>query len=864
MIKQPHSKSIDSVLKQLKTSKKGLSNKEALVRLRRYGLNEIKRTKKISPLKIFLSQFTSILVLILIAAVIISLSLEHFLDAGVIAFLLLINAILGFRNEYKAEKAIEALKKLTALKVRVIRNTKEKIIDATEVVPGDIIVLEEGSKVPADTRIIESYLLQTQEASLTGESTPVSKETSILKENTDLAERKNMVFAGTIVTTGRATAVVTSTGMETEVGSIATMLQDIKEEKTPLQKKLSRLSKVIGLITLIIALIVFVAGIGRGEDFVTFFLVAVALAVAAIPEGLPIVVTISLSRGIQRMIKKNSLMRTLPSVETLGSTTVICTDKTGTLTMNQMTVKKIYANREIVDVTGEGYSSKGKFSVDQKRIEMLLKIGMLCNNANVEKEYAIGDPTEAALIVSAQKSGLIKSKIKAKEPRVGEIPFTSEAKMMITYHNVSGKSYAYIKGAPDVILERCNKIYINGMIRKLTQKEKLEILKIMEGFASEALRVLGFAFKATDKIVDGEQDLVFVGLQGMIDPPRQQVKESIKKCNEAGIRVIMITGDHSITASAIAKQIGIKGNAITGKDLDAVKDLSKIINKVSIYARVNPSHKLKIIEALKKKGHIVAMTGDGVNDAPALKSADIGISMGITGTDVAKESSDMILRDDNFVSIVNAIEEGRGIYDNIKKFVAYLLSANLAEVMIIFFAMLLGWPLPLVAVQILLINVITDGLPALALGVDNPASNIMKRNPRNPKEHILSKNLTLKMLFLGILVSLMVLSMFYTVMNEPKAQTVAFTLLVLLELVVVFIIRANYKESIFENKKLLLAVLSSLIIQVIIVYTVVGKLFKAVPLPLIDWAYILGYCIVLALLGYAGARVINKFTNKID
>ncbi len=873
-MKAPHSEKIEAVTKALKTSKKGLSKGEAALRLRRYGLNEIKRTKKVSLVKIFLSQFNSILIWILLAAVIISLVLWYFFhhgdglrDAIVIAVILVINAILGFIQEYKAEKSIEALRKLTALKVRVIRGGKEQVIAASAVVPGDIVVLEEGAKVPADARLIECHMLDTQEASLTGESTPVTKELSVLKPDTPLADRHNMVFSGTVVTKGRATAVVTAIGMKTEVGKIADMLQEIEEEKTPLQQKLSGLAKTLGIITVIVALVVLFSGLGRGEKFVEMFLIAVALAVAAIPEGLPAVVTISLSLGIQRMIKKNALIRRLPSVETLGSTTVICSDKTGTLTLNQMTVRKIFANREEVDVTGGGYSTKGKFSTDPKKLNMLLKIGLLCNNAKLEDNNAIGDPTEAALIVSAAKAGMVKSRVEAKEPRVGEVPFSSESKMMVTYHKVHGRTYAYVKGAPDVILEKCDRMYINGMVRKLSRMDKAEITKKINELASDALRVLGFAFSDTEKLVDGEQNLVFVGLQGMIDPPRVEAKDSIKKCRSAGIKVVMITGDHRATATAIGRQLGLKGRVLTGKDVESIKNLSRIVEDVSIYARVNPAHKLKIIEALKKNGHIVAMTGDGVNDAPALKAADIGVAMGITGTDVSKEASDMILTDDNFVSIVGAVEEGRNIYDNIKKFVGYLLSANIAEVLIIFLATLLGWPLPLIAVQLLWINLVTDGLPALALGVDNPDKDIMGRKPRDPKEHILSKNLVIKMLFLGSLVTVFVLGMFYNelALGLVRAQTVAFTLLVVLELVVAYLIRANYHLGLFSNKKLLLAVVSSFLLQILVVYLPWGnKFFSTTPLLFMDWVYMIVLCAALAGMGYVGDRIINRFTRHID
>ena len=703
-----HDKKIDDIFRELKTNKEGLTDAEANERLKKYGYNEIKREKKISPIKILLQQFNNVLIYILIAAVIVSIFLNEKEDAIIIGIIVIVNAIIGFRIEYKAEKSIEALKKLASLKATVIRDGHEKDIDSKLLVPGDIVKLETGDKIPADSRLIEIVELKTQEASLTGESSPVKKELKTLPAKTQLADRINMVFSSTIITSGKGKAIVTQTGMQSQIGTIAKLIEEAEAEPTPLQNKLAKLGRRLGAITFVIVLIVFISGILKGEPLLEFFIFSVALAVAAIPEGLPIVVTIGLSIGVQRMIKRNALIRKLPSVETLGSTTVICTDKTGTLTKNEMTVKKIYANGKIIDVSGSGYVKKGEFLINNKKInpkefQLLLRIGALNNDAAFDKKNVIGDPTEAALIVSAAKAGIDKDIVQDKFPRKDEIPFTSERKMMTTMHSINGENLAYVKGAPEVVLQKCNFIYENNKIKKLSEKRKNEILEINEQFANNALRVLGFAYKTVMDKSRVEKNLIFVGLQGMMDPPRTEVKEAIKKCKLAGIKVVVITGDNEITAKAVAHAIGIEGKSINGRDLDKIKDkeLEKYAEEISIYARVNPIHKNKIVAALKKLGHTVAMTGDGVNDAPALKKADIGISMGITGTDVAKEASDMILTDDNFASIVNAVEEGRGIYDNIKKFVEYLLSSNLGEVLTIFVAIMIGLPLPLIAIMIL-------------------------------------------------------------------------------------------------------------------------------------------------------------------
>ncbi len=869
-----HNKTIEQVLRELKTSDKGISQQEAEERLKKYGLNEIKEGKKISPLEILINQFKSIVVLILIAATIISAFLKEFVDAIVIVVILILIAVLGFIQEYRAERAIEALKKLASLKATVLRDGQKKDIDARYLVPGDIIILETGDKVPADSRLIEVFNLQTQEAALTGESQPVKKNPNTLEEKTSIADRKNMVFSGTIVVSGRAKAIVISSGMQTEIGKIATLIQEVKPEPTHLQKKLDYLGKWLSIMTIAIATIVFVTGILLHEaSFIDMLVFAVALAVAAIPEGLPAVVTISLALGTQRMLKRNALIRRLPSVETLGAVTVICSDKTGTLTVNEMTVKKLFANGKIIDLTGVGYETKGQFlfkgkNVGNDDIELLLRIGALNNNAELKNGNLIGDPTEGSLIVSAAKAGLIKEDLEIEYPRLDEIEFTSERKLMTTIHNHHGEKVAYVKGAPEVLLKMCNYIYINGKAKKLTEQEKKEILEINNEFADDALRVLGFAYKT---LVDTnpEKNLIFVGLQGMIDPPREEVKIAIEKCKKAGIRVIMITGDHEVTAKAVANEIGLKGKAITGQHMDEIKNLEDLVDEIAIFARVNPEHKIKIIDALKKKGHIVAMTGDGVNDAPALKKADIGIAMGITGTDVSKEASSMILTDDNFASIVNAIEEGRGIYDNIKKYVEYLLSSNLGEILTIFFAGVLGMGLPVVAIQILWINLVTDGLPALALSVDPNDPDIMSRPPKNPKENIITNFMTLRMVITGIVMMLCTLIIFKLYNPESNliyAQTMAFTILVILQMYNVLNTKSEktslFKSGVFSNMYLIGAIASSVLLQFIVIYSPLNKFLKTTPLSLFDWVLIIVVSSSVLIIGEIAKHVNQRIEAK--
>ncbi len=766
-----YAQSVEQTSESLRSSHQGLSHQEIKKRLEQCGKNELTQKKRISPIIIFFRQFQSPLIYILIAALLISAFLGELSDSIVIFAILIFIGIFGFIQEYKAERSLDALKKLVALKSTVIREGREQIVETSDLVPGDVILIETGDKVPADARLIEVRNLSTQESSLTGESEPITKSNSIRKRNTPLAERTNMVFSGTIVTSGKGRAIVVATGMNTEIGKIAEMIENVPEEQTHLQKKLEKLGKKMTIAVLLVSVIVFLIGIFRGGSLIDMFLISMTLAVAAVPEGLPAVVTISLALAVRKMATKNALVRTLPSVETLGSTTVICSDKTGTLTKNEMTVEKLYVNGKVIDVTGTGYATKGEFLHDGKKMnvkeyEFLLSIGALCNDAKVVSETVIGDPTEGCLIVSAEKAGLKKEILDQKFSRIGELEFTSERKRMSTIHIQRKKKILYCKGAPDVILHLCSKQQIRGKIVPLTKKRKEEILKRNHEFASKGLRVLGFAYK--DSGILHEKEMIFVGLQGMMDPPRDEAKKAIEKCVKAGIRVIMITGDHEVTAQTIGNNLGITGEILTGKQIDQLRDLSSVLDKVSIFARVDPQHKIQIVQGLKDKGHIVAMTGDGVNDAPALKDADIGISMGITGTDVSKEASDIILLDDNFASIVNAIEEGRGVYDNIKKFVNYLLSSNFGEVLIIFFAMVIGFQdphmftavVPLLPIHLLWINLVTDGLPAIALGIDPTPASVMERKPRDPQEEIISLNMGLNIIIIGILMTFCTLFLF--------------------------------------------------------------------------------------------------------
>jgi Ca2+-transporting ATPase len=864
-----HSKTVEQVLKEQYSSLAGLTDTNIADRQKRYGLNELRAKEKKSAVKIFLEQFNSFIIWILISATVVSFVIGEKIDAIVIFIILILNAIFGFIQQYKAEKSIEALKKLAALKAKVIRNGKEEKIEAALLVPGDIILLETGDKVPADARLIEATRLEIDESSLTGESTPVKKDAQPVPENAPLAERLCILHSSTIVSSGRAKAIVVETGMCTEIGKIADMVQQAKDKETPLQHKLAQLAEFLGIGTLIICAIVFLVGIFRAdlpimqnpEALLDSFMVAVSLAVAAIPEGLPAVVTICLALGVQRMVKKNALIRVLPAVETLGSTNVICTDKTGTLTYNQMTVREIYVNNQLIDVTGQGYEPEGFFELSGKRIDtknvcQLLEIGALCNDAKLMQKQGkwniFGDPTEAALVVAAEKAGLKQDALQSQMPRVDELPFDSARKLMTTIHKKDGKRVAYVKGAPEMLIEKCDRIAIDGKVRKLSDSDKKDILDRDNRMATKALRVLAFAYKEYSGEKDIESKLIFVGLMGMIDPPRVEVRDSIVRCKVAGIKVVMITGDHKATAMAIGKELGLEGQALTGLELEKADNLSGIIDNVSIYARVSPEHKMRIVNALKTRGYIVAMTGDGVNDAPALKRADIGIAMGITGTDVAKEASDMILTDDNFRSIVNAVEEGRGIYDNIKKFVKYLLSSNLGEILTIFIAMMIGYHdpttfaviLPLVPIQLLWINLLTDGLPALALGIEPTDPAVMQQPPRKKDERILSWRSALDMSLLGIVMAAGTLYVFHQ--SLPKgalyAQTMAFTTIVMFQLFNVLNCKSEtrslFGSGFFKNKWLIYAILSSLALQMIVIYTPLSQFMNTVAISFFDWVLV--------------------------
>ena len=871
------------VLKELQTSQKGLSEQEAQARLLKYGTNELKEEKKISPIEIFLNQFKSILVIILIGATVFSAAIGEILDAIVILIIVILNAIFGFFQEYKAEKAIEALKRLSSQESVVLRDGKKLTIPSKFLVPGDIVVLEQGTKVPADLRILEVTDLQIDESIITGESAPVTKKTEIFR-NTVLAERKNMAWTGTVVTYGRGAGIVVETGMKSEMGKIARTIQEAGEEGTPLQKKLGVFGKKLGLIILSICGIVILTGVLRGEPIFTMIITGIALAVAAIPEGLPAVVTITLALGLQKLSKNNAIIRKLPAVEALGSTTVICADKTGTLTKNEMTVRKIWHDGTTISVTGEGYMPEGKFLVYEKEtslqkdktLELILRTAALCNNAELENGKVIGDPTEGALIVAARKAGLSLEGC----PRIKEITFTSERKMMTTVHAApQKKTIACVKGAPEKILSLCTHSYSGGKPKKLTPADRKKILQANSNLTGEALRVLAIAFKevrGNEKEKDTESNLTFLGLVGMIDPPRETVANDIAICRKAGIKVVMITGDHLNTAVAIAKEIRIidspEERAITGEELDKMSDqsLEEIVEQVRVYARVNPEHKVRIVDAFKKKGHIIAMTGDGVNDAPALKKADIGVAMGINGTDVAKEASDMVLADDNFSSIVAAVKGGRQIYDNIKKFIQYMLSTNFGEVLIVFVAMLIGFTdpatgmvlLPLTAIQLLWINLLTDGLPALALGTDPPSKDLMDRPPRSPKENILSKGMFIDICIVGIIMLVGTLSLFSYNLHTGavKAMTVAFTAIVAFEMVRIQSIRSRYGLGLFSNRKLIIAMAITFAFQAAVIYTpFLQPAFGTTGLDLLDWIEIAGVASTVAI----ATLIKDKFFKKM-
>ena len=861
-----HNLSIDNVLKSLESTQDGLSSVEAQKRLIAFGKNQLIAQKPVSSWRLLLEQFKNILMITLLLATVVSAFLGHTTEAIAIFVIMSFAVILGFLQEMKAEKAIEALKKMAAPNATVFRDSLEAVIPATDLVPGDVFLLNAGDRVPADARLIYSQNLKVDESVLTGESIASEKNhTLIFEKNTIPGDRLNTVFAGTSVSYGRGKAVIVQTAMETEFGKIAKMLQSFGSEKTPLQKNLDNLGKILARAAIVIVTVIAGLGLYRGQPFMEMLIFGIALAVAVVPEALPAVVTISLAIGVQRMVKKNALMRRLSAVETLGGTTIICSDKTGTLTRDEMTIKIIYTSGVWIDVSGSGYIPEGDFkskdgAIPSEVLKEFLIAGSLCNDARLINDNGIwkihGDATEAAFIVAARKAGLDEQELSRKFPRVSEIPFSSETRTMMTMHSNYDNNHfnktVFIKGAPEKILAQCNQYKTDHGVKPLNEIQKIEILARAQTMAKNALRVLAIAYRHGGDLDNRQSELVFLGLAGMLDPPRTEALDAVQKCFHAGIRPVMITGDHPVTAEAIARDLGIlsSGRIVIGSELESMTDqqLAESISDVQVFARVSPEHKLRIVQAFQKNGHIVAMTGDGVNDAPALKKADIGISMGISGTDVTREASAMMLTDDNFASIVSAVEEGRGIYDNIKKYLTYLLSSNIGEIGLMASATLMGIPLPLSAVQILYVNLATDGLPALALSVDPPDPDIMNRKPNDPQKGIFTKPILALMLTGGIWSTLVNIALFQWARTSGRslseAMTMTFVSLVLIQFFKAYNFRSDrdpvFKKP-FANKWLNLAIFWELCLLGLIIYLpFFHESFGTFGLPLEDWFIILG------------------------
>ncbi len=883
-----YKKSKEEVVSQLSTSTdKGLSNEEAQKRLEKYGPNALKEEGKQSMLSKIIAQFNDFLILILIVAAVISYFVGEKVDAVVIIAIVIVNAALGIYQEGKAEKSLEALKKMAAPSAKVLRNGNVEVIPSNNVVPGDIVILETGDVIPADLRLIESSNLKVEEASLTGESVPVEKDSNIIfDEDVSLGDRVNMAYSSTIVSYGRGKGVVVGTGHDTEIGKIATMIQTYDNEPTPLQRKLNQLGKFLGIVVIVVCLVVFGLGLYQGRDVLSMFMTSISLAVAAIPEGLAAIVTIVLALGMNRMVERNAIVKKLLSVETLGTTTYICSDKTGTLTQNEMTVVKVYTDDKIIDVSGIGYEPKGKFTIDGVEVEnvtgsvninTLLSIGTLCSDAKLTETddgYKIlGDPTEGALVTLAEKAGIRQDDINQKYPRIEELPFDSDRKMMTTFHEnfIPGKVVSFTKGAPDILISKSSSIYLNGEIVPFTEDLKKKVLDVNSKFSREALRVLAMAFRQYDSLPNEittetiENNLIFVGLVGMIDPPREEAKEAIKKCKNAGIKTVMITGDYKETAFAIAKQLGMadhESQAMMGQELDNLTDeeLREVVKEKRVYARVSPEHKVRIVDALKKNGEIAAMTGDGVNDALALKKADIGISMGITGTDVAKNTAEVILTDDNFASIVAAVEEGRIIYSNIKKFVFFLLSCNIGEVLVIFLSILLGFEVPLLPIQLLWLNLVTDSFPALALGMEKGDPEIMDIPPRDPDEPILDKDMIKALVVQSIAISAATLGAYiwgmrtYGTVNLYYARTITFATLITAELLRAYSSRSlNHsilKIGVFSNKTMVRSTLLAFALLLVVIYVpALQPIFDTFAMGLGDWSMVLLFSIIPLVFG---------------
>ncbi|HZO01174.1 MAG TPA: HAD-IC family P-type ATPase [Burkholderiales bacterium] len=892
-----HAKPLSDVAAALQAHlENGLSSREARERLQKFGPNELTEKPKPGFLALLWDQFNNYLVIILIIAALIALALGEWVDSIAIMCIVVLNAIVGVIQESKAEQALAALKKMSAPNAQVIRDGHPLTVPGRELVPGDVVALEAGNYVPADMRLISSVNLKVEEASLTGESVPVEKNAAaVLDQEIPLGDRKNSAFMSTMVTYGRGRGLVTGTGMNTQIGMIAEMIQSYEDEDTPLQQKLQQLGKVLGTACIAICAVVLVYGLFRDtrltevfsigfmnylqseqKDIINLFMTAVSLAIAAVPEGLPAIVTICLALGMQQMIKRNALIRKLPAVETLGCATVICSDKTGTLTQNQMTVVQGWTAGKRFKVTGEGYNPTGQFLLEDKAFDasqdadaaLLLKGSLLCNDALLDEGRIIGDPTEGAMAVVAMKAGFQRAELEKTMPRVQEIPFDSDRKRMTTIHTIEGTPLAFVKGAPDVVLDLCTHIQREGAPVRLDQETRREVLDQNRDLASHALRVLAVACRPLDSVPGNptpetlERELTFVGLLGMIDPARPEVIDAVRVANGAGLRSVMVTGDHKDTAEAIAREIGILtpgGVVLTGPEIERMTDaeLAARVDKLQVCCRVSPQHKTRIVDAMKANGHVAAMTGDGVNDAPALKRANIGVAMGITGTDVSKQTADMVLTDDNFASIVAAIEQGRIIYSNIRKFVYFLLACNVGEILIIFGAMLFGMPIPLRPVHLLWLNLVSDGAPALALGMEKGDKDIMKHAPRPPKEPVINRDMAIGIGVIALVDALAILTVFYFGLQRypghlEAAQTLAFVTLCVSELVRAFTARSEYHSifsiGFFSNKWMVWAVSASLLLVLLVVYVpFLQPFFDTVPPTLDDWLMMLPFFFASAI-----------------
>ncbi len=910
---EAHGKPIEELISAFQTHlEQGLTRQEAQSRLENNGFNELSERPQPGFFALLWDQFNNYLVIILVVAALVSFALDEYVDSIAIMFIVVLNAVVGVIQESKAEQALAALKRMAAPSVQIIRDGLQMTIPGREIVVGDILMLEAGNYVPADLRLVESVNLKIEEASLTGESMPVEKNAGVvLDKEIPLGDRKNTAFMGTLITYGRGRGLVTGTGMNTQIGLIAEMIQSFETEDTPLQKKLEHLGKVLGTACLAICALVFIYGLFRDthltaalnggfmnyletekKDIIHLFMMAVSLAIAAVPEGLPAIVTICLALGMQRMIKHHALIRKLPAVETLGCATVICSDKTGTLTQNEMTVVQAWAGGKRLRIAGEGYDPNGQFFLGTESftphtdpdVALLLQGALVCNDAKLEEKCdeagngswrIIGDPTEGALIVAAAKGGYQRAELEQSLPRLQEIPFDSDRKRMATIHRVDAANIkklfsdigsppfiAFVKGAPDVILELCAEKLQSGKAVGLTQNMREEILRQNHDMASNALRVLAVACRPLQEIPDSvspdsvEENLVFIGLLGMIDPPRPEVVEALKVARGAGLKCVMVTGDYKDTAEAIARDIGLltpDGLVLTGPEIEKLSDgeLATQVDRLDVCCRVSPQHKTRIVDALKACGHVVAMTGDGVNDAPALKRANIGIAMGVTGTDVAKQTADMVLTDDNFASIVAAIEQGRIIYSNIRKFVYFLLACNVGEILIIFSAMLVGLPIPLRPVQLLWLNLVSDGAPALALGLENGDPDIMNHPPRSPKESVINRDMAIGIGVVGVVDAVAILSVFYLALQRHPdqlmaAQTIAFVTLCSSELIRAFTARSEYHSvfslGVFSNRWMVWAVSVSFLLVLMVVYIpFLRPFFDTVPLGVDDWLLMLPF-----------------------